>query len=53
MVLPFLVTGLLAIPIYLYERFFPLNSKRIQEKIVRFNFPEIRIPHFEELSTDK
>ncbi|MHA1263718.1 MAG: hypothetical protein ACTSRS_00630 [Candidatus Helarchaeota archaeon] len=47
--LPFIVTGILAIPIYLYEKFFPKSNQRLFEKLQKFNFPEIKIPHFEEL----
>lgn len=47
--LPFIVTGLLAIPIYFYERFFPRTSERVRSKLKKFNFPEITVPHFEEL----
>ena len=52
-VLPFVVTGLLAIPIYLYEHFFLRDKERLVAKLVRFNFPEIRIPNFEEMRTNK
>jgi len=51
-ILPFVVTGLLAIPIYLYEYFFARNKERIQLKLARFNFPEIKIPRFEEMKAD-
>ena len=48
-ILPFIVTGLLAIPIYLYERLISKNLDRVKSKLAKFNFPEITIPHFEEL----
>lgn len=48
-ILPFVVTGILAIPIFLYERLFPRTNGRLFEKIKDFNFPEIEIPKFEEL----
>lgn len=47
--LPFIVTGILAAPIYLYEKLFPKSNERLQQKLKRMNFPEIQIPHFEEL----
>ena len=46
---PFIVTGLLAIPIYLYERYFPKTNERVQAKLANFNFPAIQVPRFEEL----
>ena len=49
MVLPFIVTGLIAIPIFLYERLFPKNQERLRKSLAGFNFPEIRIPKFEEM----
>jgi hypothetical protein len=52
-VLPFVVTGLLAIPIYLYEHFFLRDKERLLAKLARFNFPEIRISNFEEMRTNK
>jgi len=48
-ILPFLVTGILAIPIYLYEHFFDRNKERLMAKLEKFDFPEITIPHFEEM----
>ncbi len=48
-ILPFIITGLLAFPIYLYERLFSRTNARVQRKLEKFNFPDIKIPHFEEL----
>jgi hypothetical protein len=48
-ILPLLLTGLIAIPIYLYERFFPRTSAKLHKHLEKFNFPDIRIPKFEEL----
>ena len=48
-ILPFLVTGILAIPIFLYERLFTRNNERLMAKLEGFDFPEIIIPHFEEI----
>jgi hypothetical protein len=53
MVLPFIVTGLLAIPIVLYEHFLSRNRDRLYSKLAGFNFPEITIPKFEELKIEK
>jgi len=52
-VLPFVVTGLLAIPIVLYEHFLTKNRDRLYSKLVGFQFPEIMIPKFEEMKIEK
>ncbi|MHA1130212.1 MAG: hypothetical protein ACTSRC_01755 [Candidatus Helarchaeota archaeon] len=52
-VLPLLTTGLLAIPIYLYERMYEKNLKRVQTILSKYNFPVIQIPHFDEMVKDE
>ncbi len=47
--LPFVVFGVIAIPLYLYEHLSPKNQSRLKEKLEKFNFPHIKIPSFEEL----
>ena len=47
--LPFIIAGLLAIPIYLYERFLPRMLKRLKPHVEKMNFREMRVPPFEEM----
>ena len=47
--LPFIVIGLLAIPVYIYERSINTNQSRIKQRVERFNFPNIKVPQFEEM----
>jgi len=47
--MPFLYTGIFMIPIYLYERYFSRAQNRLHSKLARFQFPQIKIPAFEEL----
>lgn len=47
--LPFIIFGVIAIPVYLYERYIIRNQSRIKEKFTKFNFPNIKVPHFEEM----
>ena len=42
--LPFIVTGLFAPPILLYEKFFPKIMERTQKKIDKFNLPDVKVP---------
>ena len=51
--LPFIVTGLLAIPIVLYEYFLARNRERLYSKLAGFKFPEIMVPKFEEMQIEK
>jgi hypothetical protein len=51
--LPFIVTGLLAIPIVLYEHFLSRNRDRLYSKLAGFKFPEIMVPKFEEMKLEK
>ncbi|MFX1310172.1 MAG: hypothetical protein ACFE8C_10780, partial [Promethearchaeota archaeon] len=47
--LPFLITGLLSLALFFYERFNPNLSKRIQPPIERLNLSKIIIPAFDEI----
>ncbi|MHA1264000.1 MAG: hypothetical protein ACTSRS_02095 [Candidatus Helarchaeota archaeon] len=48
-ILPFLVIGVVAIPVYLYERSLKHNQTRLKTRLARFNFPPIKVPSFEEM----
>jgi len=48
-VLPFIITGLFAFPLYIYERNLPKLLKRIQSRIEKLNISEIIIPTFEDM----
>ena len=48
-ILPFLITGLLVLALFFYERFNPHLIKRIRPTIEKLNLSEIIIPTFDEM----
>lgn len=47
--LPIILTGLLAIPLYCYERWLPKVKSKIHLRLTRYNLPKFSIPTFDEL----
>lgn len=47
--LPFILTGILAIPIYFYEKLLPRSLKRIHSRLSKYNLPHFKLPELKEL----
>jgi len=47
--LPFIVTGLLAIPIFMYEKLLTRKTKRIYKRFSKYNLPSFKLPQLKEL----
>jgi len=47
--LPFILTGILAIPIYIYEKFLPRTLNRVRLKLSKYNLPNFILPELTEL----
>lgn len=47
--LPLILTGLLAAPLYFYERWLPKVKNKIHLRLAKYNLPEFSIPTFDEL----
>ena len=50
---PLILTGLLALPIYLYEKRMEKTQRRIHKKLAKYNLRHITIPVFEDLDDTK
>ncbi len=51
--LPFIITGLFAIPLMIYEALLPKATKRIHKKLRKYNLHYIDIPEFNEVKSEK
>ena len=51
--LPFIITGLFTIPIMIYETLLPKTTKRIYNKLTKYNLHYIDIPEFDAVKTDR
>jgi len=51
--LPFVITGLFSLPIFLYERLFQRIHKRLLSHLSPSDYPAIQIPTFEEIEDPK
>ncbi|NHJ26319.1 MAG: hypothetical protein EAX89_17200, partial [Candidatus Lokiarchaeota archaeon] len=47
--LPLILTGLLAAPLYLYERWLPKTKTKIHSRLAKYNLPHFSIPKFDDL----
>lgn len=47
--LPFIITGLLAVPIYMYEKLLSRKLKRVYIKFSKYNLPHFKLPELNEL----
>ena len=50
-ILPFIITGLFAIPLFLYEQTLGTSVKRIHKRLKKLNF--VRVPEFDEVKYDR
>jgi hypothetical protein len=48
-ILPVIVVGILAGPIFLYEKYFTKTNERLQRRLANLNLVEIQIPKFDEM----
>ena len=51
--LPFIITGLFAIPLMIYEALLPKATKRILKKLIKYNLHYIDIPEFDEVKSER
>ena len=51
--LPFIITGLFAIPLIIYESLLPKAIKRIHRKLQKYDLHYIDIPEFDQVKTDR
>jgi hypothetical protein len=51
--LPLIITGLFAIPLYLYEKYLEKIQNRVHSRFARYNIPYIDIPSFDKLKSIK
>lgn len=47
--LPFIITGLLAIPIYIYEKMLSKSLKRVNSRFSKYNLPQFKLPELSDL----
>jgi hypothetical protein len=47
--LPFIITGLLAIPIYIYEKMLSKSLKRVNSRFSKYNLPKFELPELKDL----
>ena len=47
--LPFIVCGFLALPIFLYEKYFNKMMDRVHPYLIKHGYREIKIPEFENI----
>lgn len=47
--LPLILTGLLAAPLYLYERWLPKTKAKIHSRLAKYKLPHFSIPKFDDL----
>ncbi|MFX0018699.1 MAG: hypothetical protein ACFFAK_15255 [Promethearchaeota archaeon] len=47
--LPFIITGLLAIPIFIYEKMLSKSLKRVNSRFSKYNLPQFKLPELNDL----
>jgi hypothetical protein len=47
--LPFIVTGLVAIPIFIYEKTLSKSLKRVRSRFAKYNLPRFELPELQDL----
>ncbi|MFX0026581.1 MAG: hypothetical protein ACFE8M_09190 [Candidatus Hermodarchaeota archaeon] len=47
--LPFIITGLLAIHIYIYEKMLSKSLKRVNSRFSKYNLPQFKLPELKDL----
>ena len=47
--LPIIITGLLAIPIFIYEKMLSKSLKRVNSRFLKYNLPQFKLPELNDL----